>query len=172
MLMDCPFWLGPVVRRSSTYDRRANQNSSAHRSRQARGDGAATSPTHPRESLERIKQHNRRVPGVADDRAEEQVTLAVLILMNQIYDGPPIDRPPGWPGARVCQRCWITGCFDRLRRASLEAPWLFASNRPGRHVDPQVVMHRLRRLGINLLSSRNTAPARTRFPVSGRVQSS
>ncbi|MGB9305935.1 MAG: recombinase XerD [Mycobacterium sp.] len=36
-------------------------------------------------------------------------------------------------------------------------PWLFPSNRPGRHLDPQIIMKRLRGLGINLLGARNTA---------------
>jgi hypothetical protein len=36
-------------------------------------------------------------------------------------------------------------------------PWLFPSNRPGRHLDPQSIMFRLRRLGIDLLGARNTA---------------
>jgi hypothetical protein len=36
-------------------------------------------------------------------------------------------------------------------------PWLFPSNRPGRHLDPQFIMKRLRGLGINLLGARNTA---------------
>jgi len=36
-------------------------------------------------------------------------------------------------------------------------PWLFPSNRPGRYLDPQSIMMRLRWLGINLLGSRNTA---------------
>lgn len=35
--------------------------------------------------------------------------------------------------------------------------WLFPSNRPGRHLDPQSIMMRLRWLGINLLGSRNRA---------------
>jgi hypothetical protein len=36
-------------------------------------------------------------------------------------------------------------------------PWLFPSNRPGRHLDPQSIMMRLRWLGVDLLGSRNTA---------------
>jgi hypothetical protein len=40
---------------------------------------------------------------------------------------------------------------------AIGTPWLFPSSRPGRHVDPQSIMQRLRRLGINLLGSRNTA---------------
>lgn len=36
-------------------------------------------------------------------------------------------------------------------------PWLFPSNRPGRHLDPQSIMMRLRWLGVELLGSRNTA---------------
>jgi hypothetical protein len=36
-------------------------------------------------------------------------------------------------------------------------PWLFPSNRPGRHLNPQFIMTRLRNLGINLLGARNTA---------------
>ena len=37
------------------------------------------------------------------------------------------------------------------------SPWLFPSSRPGRHLDPQAIMQRLRWLGIDLLGSRNTA---------------
>lgn len=36
-------------------------------------------------------------------------------------------------------------------------PWLFTSSRPGRHIDPQAMMQRLRALGINLQGARNTA---------------
>ena len=36
-------------------------------------------------------------------------------------------------------------------------PWLFPSSRPGRHLDPQSIMNRLRGLGIDLLGARNTA---------------
>lgn len=37
------------------------------------------------------------------------------------------------------------------------SPWLFPSVRPGRHLDPQQIMKRLRDLGIDLLGARNTA---------------
>ena len=43
---------------------------------------------------------------------------------------------------------------DRRSRPDL---WLFPSNRPGRHLDPQFIMKRLRNLGVNLLGARNTA---------------
>lgn len=36
-------------------------------------------------------------------------------------------------------------------------PWLFPSIRPGRHIDPQAIMQRLRQLGIDLQGARNTA---------------
>lgn len=36
-------------------------------------------------------------------------------------------------------------------------PWIFTSSRPGRHIDPQSIMQRLRTLGINLQGARNTA---------------
>jgi hypothetical protein len=36
-------------------------------------------------------------------------------------------------------------------------PWLFPGYHPGKHLDPQSIMMRLRRLGINLLSGRNSA---------------
>jgi hypothetical protein len=36
-------------------------------------------------------------------------------------------------------------------------PWLFPFNRPGRHLDPQTIMLRLRWLGINLFGARNSA---------------
>ncbi|OIN80733.1 hypothetical protein [Mycobacterium malmoense] len=45
----------------------------------------------------------------------------------------------------------------RTAGGAIGTPWLFPSNRPGRHLEPQAVMHRLRGLGINLLGSRNTA---------------
>jgi hypothetical protein len=37
------------------------------------------------------------------------------------------------------------------------SPWLFPSVRPGRHRQPQEIMERLGRLGIDLLGARNTA---------------
>ena len=37
------------------------------------------------------------------------------------------------------------------------SPWLSPSVRPGRHLDPQQIMKRLRGLGIDLLGARNTA---------------
>jgi hypothetical protein len=36
-------------------------------------------------------------------------------------------------------------------------PWLFPSSHPGKHIDPQSIMHRLRDLGINLLGASNSA---------------
>jgi len=45
----------------------------------------------------------------------------------------------------------------RTAGGALGTPWLFPSNRPGRHIDPQAIMQRLRALGINLQGSRNTA---------------
>jgi antirestriction protein ArdC len=45
----------------------------------------------------------------------------------------------------------------RTAGGAIGTPWLFPSNRPGRNIDPQAIMHRLRRLGVNLLGSRNTA---------------
>ena len=36
-------------------------------------------------------------------------------------------------------------------------PWLFPGYHPGTHLDPQSVMHRLRKLGVNLLGGRNSA---------------
>jgi hypothetical protein len=36
-------------------------------------------------------------------------------------------------------------------------PWLFPGYHPGKHLDPQSIMMRPRRLGINLLSGRNSA---------------
>lgn len=44
----------------------------------------------------------------------------------------------------------------RMRRRDLPAGDC-AQCTPGQHVDPQSIVHRLRRLGINLLGSRNTA---------------
>ena len=36
-------------------------------------------------------------------------------------------------------------------------PWLFPGQNPGKHLDTQTMMHRLRNLGINLLGARNSA---------------
>jgi hypothetical protein len=36
-------------------------------------------------------------------------------------------------------------------------PWLFPGYHPGKHLDPQSIMMRLRKLGINLLGARNSA---------------
>jgi hypothetical protein len=46
---------------------------------------------------------------------------------------------------------------QRTTGGAVGTPWLFPSYRPGRHIDPQSVMHRLRGLGIDLLGSRNAA---------------
>lgn len=46
---------------------------------------------------------------------------------------------------------------QRTTGGAIGTPWLFPSTRPGRHIDPQSIMLRLRRLGIKLLGSRNTA---------------
>jgi hypothetical protein len=45
----------------------------------------------------------------------------------------------------------------RTAGGTIGTPWLFPSNRPGRHLDPQSIMMRLRWLGVDLLGSRNTA---------------
>ncbi|MCV7192738.1 hypothetical protein H7I02_08005 [Mycolicibacterium brumae] len=45
----------------------------------------------------------------------------------------------------------------RTAGGAIGTAWLFPSSRPGQHLDPQSIMHRLRWLGINLLGSRNTA---------------
>ena len=45
----------------------------------------------------------------------------------------------------------------RTAGGAIGTPWLFLSIRPGRHIDPQAIMQRLRALGVNLLGSRNTA---------------
>ncbi|GAB4596036.1 hypothetical protein [Mycobacterium avium] len=45
----------------------------------------------------------------------------------------------------------------RTAGGTIGTPWLFPSNRPGRHLDPQSIMMRLRWLGVELLGSRNTA---------------
>jgi hypothetical protein len=36
-------------------------------------------------------------------------------------------------------------------------PWLFPGYHPGKHLDAQTIMLRLRKLGINLLGARNSA---------------
>lgn len=45
----------------------------------------------------------------------------------------------------------------RTTGGAVGTPWLFPSSRPGWHLDPQSIMHRLRWVGINTLGSRNTA---------------
>ncbi|WP_375372735.1 MULTISPECIES: recombinase XerD [unclassified Mycolicibacterium] len=45
----------------------------------------------------------------------------------------------------------------RTTGGAVGTPWLFPSSRPGWHLDPQTIMHRLRWVGINTLGSRNTA---------------
>ncbi|GLP81016.1 hypothetical protein [Mycobacterium antarcticum] len=45
----------------------------------------------------------------------------------------------------------------RTAGGAVGTPWLFPSSRPGRHLDPQAIMQRLRWVGIDLLGSRNTA---------------
>jgi hypothetical protein len=45
----------------------------------------------------------------------------------------------------------------RTTGGTIGTPWLFPTTRPGRHLDPQSIMKRLRSLGIDLLGSRNTA---------------
>jgi len=40
---------------------------------------------------------------------------------------------------------------------SVGTPWLFPGYRAGKHLDPQSIMQRLRKLGINLLGARNAA---------------
>jgi hypothetical protein len=67
----------------------------------------------------------------------------------------PIPVPP--PFANM-----LAGYVDsrpHLRAAGglATSPWLFPSVRPGRHRQPQEIMERLGRLGIDLLGARNTA---------------
>jgi hypothetical protein len=38
-----------------------------------------------------------------------------------------------------------------------DTAWPFSGSRAGKHLDPQSIMQRLRRLGINLLGARNAA---------------
>jgi hypothetical protein len=45
----------------------------------------------------------------------------------------------------------------RTAGGAIGTPWLFPSSRPGRHLDPQSIMHRLRWLGIDPLGAGNTA---------------
>jgi hypothetical protein len=45
----------------------------------------------------------------------------------------------------------------RTTGGGADNPWLFPSSHPGKHLDPQSIMHRLRDLGINLLGARNAA---------------
>jgi len=45
----------------------------------------------------------------------------------------------------------------RTTGGTLDTPWLFPGSHAGKHLDPQSIMHRLRKLGINLLGARNSA---------------
>jgi hypothetical protein len=45
----------------------------------------------------------------------------------------------------------------RTAGGSVGTPWLFPGSRAGKHLDPQSIMFRLRKLGINLLGARNAA---------------
>lgn len=45
----------------------------------------------------------------------------------------------------------------RTAGGAVGTPWLFTTNRPGRHIDPQAIMMRLRAVRINLQGARNTA---------------
>ena len=45
----------------------------------------------------------------------------------------------------------------RTAGGSAGTPWLFPSSYPGKHVDSQSIMKRLRDLGVNLLGARNSA---------------
>ncbi len=45
----------------------------------------------------------------------------------------------------------------RTAGGMVATPWLFPSSFPGKHVDPQSIMKRLRDLGVNLLGARNSA---------------
>jgi hypothetical protein len=67
----------------------------------------------------------------------------------------PIPVPPPFADM-LCQHIRNR---PHLRTAGgvVATPWLFPSIRPGWHLDPQMVMKRLRSLGIDLLGARNTA---------------
>jgi hypothetical protein len=45
----------------------------------------------------------------------------------------------------------------RTAGGSVDTPWLFPSSQPGKHLDPQAIMMRLRKLGTDLLGGRNSA---------------
>jgi hypothetical protein len=45
----------------------------------------------------------------------------------------------------------------RTTGGAVDTPWLFPGYRAGKHLDPQSIMFRLRKLGINLLGARNSA---------------
>ena len=51
----------------------------------------------------------------------------------------------------------------RTAGGAIGTPWLFPSSRPGRHIDPQAIMHRLRWLGVNC-SAPETQPYKNSFP--------
>jgi hypothetical protein len=45
----------------------------------------------------------------------------------------------------------------RTTGGTRDTPWLFPGSHAGKHLDPQSIMHRLRKLGINLLGARDSA---------------
>jgi hypothetical protein len=85
-------------------------------------------------------------------------TSAITFAENDVrisLGKEPIPIPP--PFANM-----LAGYVDsrpHLRAAGglATSPWLFPSVRPGRHRQPQEIMERLGRLGIDLLGARNTA---------------
>jgi hypothetical protein len=82
-----------------------------------------------------------------------------------VASNKPFGKAHLWLAAYFEARCRTNQRpLFRSRRPHLSAagglatsPWLFPSVRPGRHRQPQEIMERLGRLGIDLLGARNTA---------------
>ena len=68
---------------------------------------------------------------------------------------------------------FTTGPICATAGGMIATPWLFPGYRPGKHLDAQSIMMRLRWLGINLLGARNSAlgnlVAEVRPPPCGRT---
>lgn len=71
--------------------------------------------------------------------------------LSLLFGGTPAPAPE--PFASLL-RAHLT-YRPHLRTTGADNPWLFPGSRPGRHLRPDTMMRRLRRLGIDLLGARN-----------------
>jgi hypothetical protein len=85
-------------------------------------------------------------------------TSAITFTENDVrisLGKEPIPVPP--PFANMLANYMNSRPHLRAAGGLATNPWLFPSIRPGRHRQPQEIMERLARLGIDLLGARNTA---------------